>query len=134
MRICRRETFNAAHRLFKAEWSDSKNLEVFGKCSHPNYHGHNYIVEVWVDGEINPETGFVIDLNILKTIIKEEIIERFDHKNLNLDCTEFQSLNPTTENISVVIWNILRENISSEFNIEVQLSETEKNKVFYAGN
>jgi 6-pyruvoyltetrahydropterin/6-carboxytetrahydropterin synthase len=134
MRICRRETFNAAHRLFKAEWSDSKNLEVFGKCSHPNYHGHNYIVEVWVDGEINPETGFVIDLNILKTIIKEEIIERFDHKNLNLDCTEFQSLNPTAENISVVIWNILRENISSEFNIEVQLSETEKNKVFYAGN
>lgn len=133
MKICRRETFNAAHRLFKPEWDDSKNLEVFGKCSYPNYHGHNYALEVWVDGKVNPETGFVIDLKVLKEIIQSEITERFDHRNLNLDCKEFEGIIPTTENIAIVIWNILREKINSEFKIEVHLSETEKNKVVYSG-
>jgi 6-pyruvoyltetrahydropterin/6-carboxytetrahydropterin synthase len=133
MKICRRETFNAAHRLFKQEWDDAKNLEVFGKCSYPNYHGHNYALEVWVEGEIDPNTGFVVDLKTLKHIILEEIVERFDHKNLNLDCPEFKDLNPTAENIAVVIWNILRKRIDDKFKIEVQLSETEKNKVSFAG-
>lgn len=133
MKICRRETFNAAHRLFRPEWSDDKNLEVFGKCSHPNYHGHNYVLEVWVEGKVDPTTGFVLDLKDLKKVIQDEIIERFDHRNLNLDCPEFEGIIPTTENIAVVIWNILRENLSPELQIEVQLSETEKNKVAYSG-
>lgn len=133
MKICRRETFNSAHRLFRPEWNDAKNLEVFGKCSYPNYHGHNYVLEVWVDGKINPETGFVIDLKILKEIIQSEITERFDHRNLNLDCKEFEGIIPTTENIAIVIWNILRKKIDSKLKIEVHLSETEKNKVIYAG-
>lgn len=134
MKICRRETFNSAHRLFRPEWNDDKNFEVFGKCSHPNYHGHNYALEVWIDGEVNPETGFVIDLKDLKEIIQTEITERFDHRNLNLDCKEFEGIIPTTENIAIVIWNILREKIDPKFRIEVQLSETEKNKVVYSGN
>ena len=133
MKICRRETFNAAHRLFRPEWSDEKNAEVFGKCSHPNYHGHNYVIEVFVEGDIDPTTGFVIDLKKLKTIIQEEVCERFDHRNLNLDCPEFKDLIPTAENIAVVIWQILREKIAPEFKLEVQVSETEKNKVIYAG-
>jgi 6-pyruvoyltetrahydropterin/6-carboxytetrahydropterin synthase len=134
MKICRRETFNAAHRLFRADWDDEKNLAVFGKCSHPNFHGHNYVLEVWLDGPIDPETGFVIDLKILKTIILDNVIERFDHRNLNLDCKEFNGINPTTENIAMVIWQILREKLDSKFKLEVQVSETEKNKVLYAGN
>jgi 6-pyruvoyltetrahydropterin/6-carboxytetrahydropterin synthase len=133
MKICRRETFNAAHRLFKKDWDDAKNLAVFGKCSHPNYHGHNYALEVWIEGEIDAETGFVIDLKILKNLIIDEIIERFDHRNLNLDCPEFENINPTTENIAVVIWGILREKLDKRFKIEVQLSETEKNKVSFSG-
>lgn len=133
MKICRRETFNSAHRLFRPEWDDNKNFEVFGKCSHPNYHGHNYALEVWIDGEVDPETGFVIDLKDLKEIIQTEITERFDHRNLNLDCKEFEGIIPTTENIAIVIWNILREKIDPKFGIEVQLSETEKNKVVYSG-
>lgn len=133
MKVCRRETFNAAHRLFRPEWSNDKNLEVFGKCSHPNYHGHNYALEVWVEGEIDPLTGFVIDLKDLKHIIHEHVSDRFDHRNLNLDCPEFEGIIPTTENIAKVIWNILREQLDSRFGLEVQLSETEKNKVFYSG-
>ena len=131
--ISRRETFNAAHRLFREEWSDEKNLEVFGKCSHPNYHGHNYVLEVLVEGKIDPLTGFVMDLKDLKTVIHNKVLERFDHRNLNLDCPEFKGIIPTTENIAVVIWNILRENLASHLNIEVRLSETEKNKVYYKG-
>lgn len=133
MKICRRETFNSAHRLFRPEWDDNKNFDVFGKCSHPNYHGHNYALEVWIDGEVNPETGFVIDLKDLKEIIQTEITEKFDHRNLNLDCKEFEGIIPTTENIAIVIWNILRKKIDPKFKIEVQLSETEKNKVVYSG-
>lgn len=131
--ISRRETFNAAHRLFREEWSDEKNLEVFGKCSHPNYHGHNYVLEVLVEGKIDPLTGFVMDLKDLKIVIHNKVLERFDHRNLNLDCPEFNGIIPTTENIAVVIWNILRENLASHLNIEVRLSETEKNKVYYKG-
>ena len=134
MKICRRETFNAAHRLFKPEWSDEKNLDIFGKCSYPNYHGHNYVLEVWIEGAINPETGFIMDLKLLKNIIHTEILERFDHKNLNLDCPEFNGVIPTTENISVVVWNLLRNKINTEFNIEVVVSETTKNKASYSGN
>lgn len=133
IKIVRREVFNAAHRLFKEGWSDEKNLEVFGKCSHPNYHGHNYVVEVQVEGEIDPETGFVMDLKDLKTLIRKEIIDRFDHRNLNLDCPEFEHLNPTSENIAMVIWNILRQKISAKNNLQVTLSETENNKVIYSG-
>jgi len=133
MKVGRRETFNAAHRLFKPEWSDEKNLEVFGKCSNPNYHGHNYVLEVWIDGEINPETGFVIDLRFLKKIIQDKVVERFDHRNLNLDCPEFKGINPTTENISVVIWDILRANLPDDLAIEVHMEETRKNKVIYNG-
>lgn len=134
MRVCRRETFNAAHRLFRADWSDEKNFDVFGKCSLPNFHGHNYVLEVWVDGDIDPETGFVIDLKTLKTIIHDNITDRFDHRNLNLDCPEFKGINPTTENIALVIWNILREKLPAKFKLEVHLHETEKNKVIYTGS
>ncbi len=134
MKICRRETFNAAHRLFKPEWSDEKNSEIFGKCSHPNYHGHNYALEVWIEGSVNPETGFVMDLKSLKEIMHSEILDKFDHRNLNLDCKEFEGIIPTTENIAIVIWNLLRAKISSDLNIEVVIAETEKNKVSYSGN
>ncbi len=134
MKVCRRETFNAAHRLFREEWSDEKNLEIFGKCSHPNFHGHNYALEVWVEGEIDPITGFVIDLKILKDIILTKVIDRFDHRNLNLDCPEFKGINPTTENIAKVVWEILRKELDTKFELEVQVQETEKNKVLYKGS
>lgn len=133
MKISRRETFNAAHRLFRKDWSDEQNLQIFGKCSNPNYHGHNYVVEVIVEGDIDPETGYVIDLKLLKELIQEDVLERFDHRNLNMDCIEFKNLNPTTENISIVIWNILRVKLDSKYGLEVILSETDKNKVIYNG-
>ena len=133
MKICRRETFNSAHRLFRPEWSDEKNLEVFGKCSYPNYHGHNYALEVWVDGEVNPETGFVIDLKTLKEIIQSEISHRFDHRNLNLDCEEFKGIIPTTENIAIVIWNLLRAKLDSKFGLSIKLWETQNNIIEYDG-
>ena len=134
MKVGRRETFNAAHRLFKPDWNDEKNLDVFGKCSNPNYHGHNYVVEVWIDGPVDEETGFVIDLKKLKSLIHTEILDRFDHRNLNLDCAEFKSLIPTTENIALVIWNILRPKIDKKHLLEIHLSETAKNKVIYSGD
>jgi 6-pyruvoyltetrahydropterin/6-carboxytetrahydropterin synthase len=134
MKVCRRETFNSAHRLYRPDWSDEKNWEIFGKCSSPNYHGHNYVLEVWVDGEIDPETGYVIDLKVLKGIIHEHVLDRFDHRNLNLDCPEFKGLVPTAENISKVIWEILRKKLDARFGLEVVLYETEKNKVLYTGH
>lgn len=133
MKVCRRETFNAAHRLFNPEWSDEKNLEVFGKCSNPNYHGHNYVLETWIEGPIDQETGYVIDLKKLKNIIREEIGERFDHRNLNLDCPEFKDLKTSAENIAMVIWTILREHIDPKLNLMVRLWETENNVVEYDG-
>lgn len=129
MKVCRRATFNAAHRLFREDWSDEQNKDVFGKCSNPNYHGHNYVLEVWLDGKIDPETGYVIDLKILKNYIKEEITERFDHRNLNLDCAEFRDLNPTAENIALVCWRLLRSRLDSKYILTIKLWETENNVV-----
>jgi 6-pyruvoyltetrahydropterin/6-carboxytetrahydropterin synthase len=134
MKVTRRETFNAAHRLHNPSLSDTENTEIFGLCNNPNYHGHNYVLEVWVEGEINPITGYVIDLKILSDIIKKEVSDPFDHRNLNLDCVEFENLNPTAENIAVVIWNKLRAKLDSEFGLEIRLWETERNAVFYDGN
>ena len=133
MKVCRRETFNAAHRLFHPEWSDEKNREVFGKCSNPNFHGHNYVLETWVEGSVDPITGYVIDLKELKHIIRNEVIERFDHKNLNLDCAEFTSLKPSAENIALVAWNLIRNKLDSRFQLSVKLWETENNMVEYNG-
>lgn len=131
--VYRKAHFNAAHRLFKKEWSDEKNLEVFGKCSNPNYHGHNYELVVGICGPIDPETGFVIDLKILKELIEKEVEEPFDHKNLNIEVTEFQKLNPTVENIAMVIWNKLRFRLDSKYEISVKLYETPRNFVVYNG-
>jgi 6-pyruvoyltetrahydropterin/6-carboxytetrahydropterin synthase len=134
MKVSRRATFNAAHRLFRPDWTNEKNVEIFGKCSNPNYHGHNYVLEVVLDGEIDQETGYVIDLKIVKDAIKSEIDERFDHRNLNLDCPEFKDLNPTAENIAVVIWNLLRTKLPMHLALTLKLWETENNSVEYAGN
>lgn len=132
--VKRKAHFNAAHRLYRADWDDAKNLEVFGKCSYPNYHGHNYELIVAVTGEIDPETGFVIDLKVLKDLIKSEVEEPFDHKNLNLDVPEFSQHNPTAENICVVIYDRLKAKLDAKFAIEVTLYETPRNSVTYSGN
>lgn len=131
--VYRKAHFNAAHRLYKEGWSDEKNMEVFGKCSNPNYHGHNYDLEVGLTGKVDPETGYLIDLKILKELIKEEVEDAFDHKNLNLEVPEFKSLNPTVENIAIVIWNKLRSRLDSSFEISVKLYETPRNFVVYTG-
>ena len=131
--VHRKAHFNAAHRLFNADWSDEKNLEVFGKCSNPHYHGHNYELIVSVTGEIDPITGFVMDLSILRRLIASEIEDAFDHKNLNIEVPEFKTLNPTVENISVVIYNKLRGKIRKNLEISIQLFETPRNFVTYAG-
>ena len=127
--VFRKAHFNAAHRLHNPNWSDDKNQEIFGKCNNPNYHGHNYQLEVSVRGEIDPETGYVIDMKVLKDLIKEHVEDRYDHKNLNLDTEDFKNLNPTAENIAAVIWNTLRAVISSELELKVRLYETERNFV-----
>ena len=134
VKVSRKAHFNAAHRLHNEAWSDDKNSEVFGKCNNPHYHGHNYDLIVSVIGEIDPETGYVIDMKSLKDLIKSEIEDAFDHKNLNLEVPEFQSLIPTAENISVVIWNKLRPHIKEEHDLEVVLYETPRNFVSYSGN
>ncbi|OAD92251.1 6-pyruvoyl tetrahydrobiopterin synthase [Aequorivita soesokkakensis] len=131
--VYRKAHFNAAHRLFRKEWSDAKNFEVFGKCSNPNFHGHNYELEVGITGEIDPETGFLMDLKILSDIIKDEIEDCFDHKNLNVEVAEFKNLNPTVENIAVVIWNKIRTRIDSKYGVSVKLYETPRNFVIYNG-
>ncbi|MFM6934547.1 MAG: 6-pyruvoyl trahydropterin synthase family protein [Flavobacteriales bacterium] len=133
MKVSRRATFNAAHRLFRSDWSNEKNADVFGKCSNPNYHGHNYVLEVWLEGGINPETGYVIDLKTVKDLIQSEISERFDHRNLNVDCPEFKNLNPTAENIAVVSWQLLRAKLPAHLELTVKLWETENNCVEYDG-
>lgn len=125
--VTRRETFNAAHRLFNKNWSNEKNVEVFGKCSNPNFHGHNYVLFVSISGEISEETGYVIDLNILKKIIRTEIIELLDHKNLNLDIDAFKELNPTVENIAVFIFKTIKNKLPNEYILSVKLYETENN-------
>lgn len=132
--VSRKAHFNAAHRLYRKDWSDEKNNVVFGKCNNPNFHGHNYELIVSVTGEIDQETGFVIDVKILSDLIKEHIEEVFDHKNLNLDVPDFANLNPTAENIAVVIWKKLRPFIDPEMEMEVVLYETPRNFVTYKGN
>ncbi|MCO6476066.1 MAG: 6-carboxytetrahydropterin synthase [Phaeodactylibacter sp.] len=127
----RKAHFNAAHRLHNPKWSEEKNQEVFGLCNNPNYHGHNYELEVKVTGEVDPETGYLIDLKYLKDLISEQIEQRFDHKNLNLDTEEFRELNPTAENICFVIWNILRGHLDDRYELAVRLYETPRNFVEY---
>ncbi|MCO5231817.1 MAG: 6-carboxytetrahydropterin synthase [Chitinophagales bacterium] len=130
--VFRRARFNAAHRLYCKDWSFEKNDEVFGKCNNPSFHGHNYSLEVKLIGNVDPETGFLINLNELKDILKEEVEDRFDHKNLNLDCEEFAQLNPTVENITIVIYNLLRKRLDeNKYEIVVRLYETENNYAEY---
>ena len=129
--IFRKEHFNAAHRLHNPAWSDEKNQQVFGLCNNKNYHGHNYELIVKVTGFPNIETGFVLDIKILSDLIQEEIIQKFDHKNLNLDTIEFQTLNPTAENIAIVIYDLLRPKIDQELDLKIKLYETERNFVEY---
>jgi 6-pyruvoyltetrahydropterin/6-carboxytetrahydropterin synthase len=134
MKIFRVEQFNAAHRLFNPLWDDETNNRVFGKCNNPNFHGHNYKLEVELDGPVDPDTGYVMDMKILSEVIKQEILERFDHRNLNLDCPEFQNLIPSAENIALVCWNILREQLPATLQLKVRLWETPRNGVEYDGN
>jgi 6-pyruvoyltetrahydropterin/6-carboxytetrahydropterin synthase len=130
--VSRKAHFNAAHRLFRKDWTHEKNDEIFGKCNNPNFHGHNYELIVSVTGEIDKETGYVIDMKVLKDIIKEEIEEAFDHKNLNIEVPEFKDLNPTAENIVVVIYNKMRPKLNSNLELEITLYETPRNFVTYS--
>ena len=131
--VSRKAHFNAAHRLHNKNWSDEKNQKIFGKCNYQNYHGHNYELIVSVTGEINPETGYVIDMGELKKIIKNEVEERLDHKNLNLDIPHFSKTIPSAENICIYIYDILKDNIDSQFKLSVRLYETPRNFVEYSG-
>ena len=129
--VYRKEHFNAAHRLNNPDWDEARNAAVFGKCNRPNYHGHNYELVVKLTGEPDPATGFVIDLKILSDLIQDKVLVRFDHKNLNLDTIEFKNLNPTAENIAIVIYGLLRPHIDNKFDVQVRLYETERNFVEY---
>jgi len=129
--VFRKEHFNAAHRLYNKSWDDAKNENVFGKCALPNFHGHNYEMEVKVTGEPDEQTGYVIDLKVLSDLIGREVVSKFDHKNLNLDTEEFRNLNPTAENIVIVIYNLLRPHIDRKFDLQVRLYETPRNFVEY---
>lgn len=129
--VFRKEHFNAAHRLYNPKWNEAKNSEVFGKCALPNYHGHNYEIEVKVTGKPDNKTGYVIDLKELSDLIRKEIHQRFDHKNLNLDTREFKDLNPTAENIVVVIYKLLRPHIDKKLDLQIRLYETPRNFVEY---
>lgn len=131
--VCRKEHFNAAHRLYNPAWSDARNVEVFGKCNNHNYHGHNYELIVEVTGEVDPDTGYVIDMKVLSDIIKLHVADKFDHKNLNLDTEEFKTLIPSAENIAFVIYNIIQSHIGANFTLSITLYETERNFVRYAG-
>ena len=131
--VFRKEHFNAAHRLYNPEWDMAKNDAVFGKCNNPNFHGHNYELIVKVTGEPDPKTGYVIDLKVLSDLIQAEVIEHLDHKNLNLDTPFFKNLNPTAENICIVIYDLLRAKIDPQLDLQVRLYETERNFVEYPG-
>ncbi len=133
VKVSRKAHFNAAHRLYNANWSFEKNEQIFGKCNNPNFHGHNYELIVSVTGEVDAETGFVIDTKVLKDLIKAEVEEALDHKNLNTEVTAFKDLNPTAENIAIFIWNSLRPHIDETKKLEVQLFETPRNFVTYSG-
>ena len=132
--VSRQAHFNAAHRLHNPNWPDEKNAAVFGKCNNPKYHGHNYELIVSVTGSIDPETGYVYDLGKLASLVQEHVEEYLDHKNLNEEVVEFANLNPTAENISVVIYNILRKHIDSKYTLKITLYETPRNFVEYGGN
>lgn len=132
-KVSRRAHFNAAHRLYRPDWDDARNDEVFGKCNNPNFHGHNYELVVSVTGEIDQETGFVMDIKALKDLILNKVENEFDHKNLNVEVPEFKNLNPTAENIAMVIWNKLRTHINAKNQLEVILYETPRNFVTYSG-
>ncbi|WP_372756176.1 6-pyruvoyl tetrahydropterin synthase family protein [Mariniflexile sp.] len=134
VKVSRKAHFNAAHRLYRKDWSDEKNTAVFGKCNNPSFHGHNYELIVSVTGEIDKDTGFVIDMKVLKDIIRDEVEEAFDHKNLNMEVPEFSDLNPTAENIAVVIYNKIKPKIDSKLELEVMLFETPRNFVSYSGS
>ena len=129
--VFRKEHFNAAHRLYNETWDNARNEKIFGKCAWPNYHGHNYEMEVRVTGEIDDETGYVMDLKLLSDLIDREVLQKFDHKNLNLDTKEFKDLNPTAENIVVTIYNLLRPHIDSKLDLQIRLYETPRNFVEY---
>ena len=133
VKVSRKAHFNAAHRLYRKDWDDKRNNQIFGKCSNPNFHGHNYELIVSVTGEIDEETGVVIDVKVLKDLIKSEIEDAFDHKNLNLEVPEFMELNPTAENIAVVTWKKLRPHIDMKHELEVVLYETPRNFVTFSG-
>ena len=130
--VYRHEHFNAAHRLYNSGWEDKQNQQVFGKCSNPNYHGHNYELIIKVVGEPDPRTGYVMDLKELSDLVNDKVIERFDHKNLNLDTEEFKELNPTAENIAIVIYELLRPHIDEGKDLQIRLYETPRNFVEYA--
>jgi 6-pyruvoyltetrahydropterin/6-carboxytetrahydropterin synthase len=129
--VFRKAHFNAAHRLHNPNWSDEKNQEIFGLCNNPNYHGHNYELEVKVIGEVDPETGYLLDLGWLKKLIEVEVEHRLDHKNLNLDVPEFKNLIPSAEHICYVIWNLLRNKLDEKYELQVRLYETPRNFVEY---
>ena len=129
--VIRKEHFNSAHRLHNPNWSDEKNLSFYGKCNNPNFHGHNYDLEVMVTGDVDMESGYLIDMKVLSEMIKEEVLDAFDHKNLNLDVPDFKNLNPTAENIIVVIYNKLRKKLNPKFELKIKLYETERNIVVY---
>ena len=131
--VYRKAHFNAAHRLYRKDWSDEENFAFFGKCSNPNYHGHNYELEVGISGEIDEKTGFLMDMNLLRDLIKDEVEEAFDHKNLNIEVPEFKTLNPTMENIAMVIWEKLRKRIDTKYKITIKLYETPRNYVVFTG-
>ena len=131
--VCRTEHFNAAHRLYNPAWGAEQNQQVFGKCSNPNYHGHNYELTVRLTGPIDPDTGYVYDMKRLSQLVKREILDTFDHRNLNLDTEDFRHLNPTAENIAVVIWNRLRPHLAPHLALSVTLYETDRNSVEYHG-
>ncbi|KAA9356630.1 MULTISPECIES: 6-carboxytetrahydropterin synthase [Larkinella] len=129
--VFRKEHFNAAHRLHNPEWSDEENKRVFGKCNNPHYHGHNYELIVQVIGEVDPVTGFVMDMKLLSDLIKDRVTDRFDHKNLNVDTEEFKNLNPSAEHIAIVIYDSLRSQLDSSLDLKIRLYETERNFVEY---
>ena len=132
--VFRKEHFNSAHRLHNPHWSDEKNQAIFGLCNNPNFHGHNYELIVKVVGETDPDTGYVIDLKKLSDLIKQEVLNKFDHKNLNLDTKEFANLNPTAENIAVVIYDLLKAKLANHLDLQIRLYETERNFVEYPVN
>lgn len=133
VKVSRKAHFNAAHRLYRQDWTDERNDAIFGKCNNPNFHGHNYELVVSVTGQVDPETGFVMDMKVLKELIKDRVEDALDHKNLNVEVPEFKNLNPTAENIAIVIWNKLRKQIDNSKELEVVLFETPRNFVTYSG-